>query len=239
MLSIIIPTLNEEDYLGQCLENIKAKSQRPEEIEVLVVDSGSHDKSVAIAKKTGCKVLSLKKKKENTGNKYRALNFGAQHAKGEILFFLDADSIPPPQFDFHIYELLKDPQIIGGAFHFCLMGKGLSLRFIELINRIRYSIWKRYYGDQGIFVRRTSFEKVGAYPACRILEASKLCEKLKQEGRLKLIPLCMQTSARRFLEGGIWRVFLHDVRICFYDLIGLETEKFAAAYWAYNEKSNH
>ena len=197
--------------------------------------SGSHDRSIAIAKKAGCRVFALKNKK---GSKYRALNFGAQQARGEILFFIDADSFPPPQFDFYIHKSLEDPKVIGGAFHFCLAEKGLSLRLIELVNRVRYRIWKRYYGDQGIFVRRTSFEKVGAYPPCHILEASKLCEKLNQEGVLKLIPLCMRTSARRFLEGGAWRVFLHDVRIWFYDLIGLDTEKFAAAYWAYNEKRN-
>ena len=235
VLSIIIPTLNEEDCLGQCLEYIKQKSRRPQDIETIVVDCGSHDKSLAIAKKSTSRVFSLKLGSEER-SKSKALNLGAQKAKGEILFFLDADSLPPPAFDFHIYKLLRDPKVIGGAFHFCLIGKGLSLRFVELINRIRYRIWKRYYGDQGIFVRQTSFEKVGAYPPCSILEASKLCEKLNKEGRLKLIPLCMYTSARRFLEGGVWRVFLHDVRIWFYDLIGLNTEKFAAAYWSYNEK---
>lgn len=168
-----------------------------------------------------------------------ALNLGAKRAKGEILFFLDADSIPPLQFDLYIYKALADPKVIGGAFRFCLAEKGFAFRLIEIINRSRYSIRKRYYGDQGIFARRSSFEKVGGYPSCSLLEAARFCAKLKRLGRLKLVPLCMETSARRFIEGGVWRVFLHDIRIWFYEFVGADTEKFAAAYWNYNKKSKN
>ena len=232
-LSIIIPSLNEEDYLGQCLESVRQNSQKPKEIEVLLVDSGSHDRSTEIARKAGSKVLSPKIKGLN---KAIALNFAAERAKGEILLFLDADSTPPPQFDFHIYKALDDLKTVGGAFHFYFIERSLGLRFVEIVNRARYRIWKKYYGDQGIFVRRATFKKIGGYPPCSILEASKLCERLKQEGSLKLIPLCMRTSARRFIEGGVSKVFLRDIRIWFYDLIGLDTEKFAASYWNYNTK---
>ena len=234
-LSIIIPSLNEEDHIGDCLNSIKQRCQGAEEIEVLLVDSGSTDRSLSIAKKAGCRVFSPK---IEGLNKALALNFAAKQAKGDALFFLDADSIPPPQFDLHIYKTLEDSRIVGGAFRFCFKEKSPGLRFVEIINRIRYTLWKTYYGDQGIFVRRRVFEKLGGYPPCSILEASKLCEKLKKEGRLKLIPLCMYTSARRFLEGGTCRVFLHDARIWFYDTIGLDTEHFGAPYWSYNLKRN-
>ncbi|GBD33798.1 putative glycosyltransferase EpsJ [bacterium HR34] len=88
-LSIIIPTLNEEKYLPKLLESIKKQTFK--DYEIIVADAGSKDKTVEIAKKYGCKIVK-------GGLPAQGRNNGAKHAQGELLLFLDADSILPTKF---------------------------------------------------------------------------------------------------------------------------------------------
>ena len=86
MISIIIPALNEEKYLSLLLESIKRQSFS--DYEIILADAGSKDKTLEIAKKYGCIVVS-------GGLPAKGRNEGAKAAKGEVLFFLDADEILP------------------------------------------------------------------------------------------------------------------------------------------------
>jgi hypothetical protein len=124
---------------------------------------------------------------------------------------------------------------VGGAFEFALDGEEFGLRVVELINRVRYRLWPLYYGDQGIFVRASVFRRVGGYPERRILEASDFCRRLGR-WRLVLVRKYMSTSARRFVEGGIFRVLSHDCRIWLLDLCRLPTEHFGPAYQQDNQR---
>ena len=83
-VSIIIPAYNEEDYIAQCLKSITAQSYKL--LEIIVVDDGSSDKTIEVVKKFKVKVL-----KQNHKGPGSARNFGASHAKGEILVFVDSD----------------------------------------------------------------------------------------------------------------------------------------------------
>jgi hypothetical protein len=151
-----------------------------------------------------------------------------------MLLSLDADTLVPRGYDRAIQQALADPRVVGGAFEFALDGTNVGLRLVELLNRIRYRIWPLYFGDQGIFVRAQVFRQVGGYPERRILEASDFCRRLAQSGKLTLIRKYMVTSSRRFLQGGIWRVLVHDMRVWSLDLLGKPTEQFGQAYQAYN-----
>lgn len=230
-LSVVIPTLNEEDYLPETINKIRENAANGEPHEIIVADSGSADGTPEIALGLGVVVIECE---NHVYGRASALNCGADHATGDVILFLDADTIPPPGYDECIESALESPGTVGGAFEFSLDGQELGLRVVEALNRVRYRVRQRYYGDQGVFVRASVFRKIGGYPKRRILETAYLCEALQAEGRLKLVDRKIDTSPRRFLNGGIYRVFASDIKIWLLDLLGVSVERYADQYWKEN-----
>ena len=230
-LSIIIPALNEADYLPDTILKAKENAFSGNAHEFIVVDSGSRDATPQIAVSLGAKFVNGD---DNVPGKARLLNRGAASATGDVYLFLDADTILPPAYDLLIEKSLSAPFSVGGAFEFSLSGSEFGLRVVELINRVRYRIRQRYYGDQGIFIRSEVFKRVGGYPDRGLLESAYLCKLLRSQGKLKLIDRVIQTSPRRFITGGIYRVLASDIKIWFLDLLGLPVEKYAGPYWEEN-----
>jgi rSAM/selenodomain-associated transferase 2 len=226
-LSVIIPTLNEARYLAAAVGMVRSRAVLGAPQEIIVADCGSADGSAELAARLG---VSVVKESPRLESRAAALNAGAARATGNVLLFLDADTQAPRGYDRAIERALRDPHVVGGAFEFALDGQAFGLRLVELINRIRYRIWPYFYGDQGIFVRAEVFHRLGGYPCRRILEASDLCRKLNRNGRLVLIHNPIKTSPRRFVEGGVYRVLAHDIRIWLLDLMRLSTEGYGAAY---------
>ncbi len=106
MITFIIPTLNEEKYLGKLLEKLAPQLEKGDEI--LIVDGFSQDKTVEIAKKNGARVISF----EKTGIG-PAKTKGAQVAKGDVIVFADADATPSLDYAKRIREHLSDPEILA------------------------------------------------------------------------------------------------------------------------------
>lgn len=141
------------------------------------------------------------------------MNAGARAASGELLFFLHADTLPPPRYDDAIRETLSSPQNIAGAFHFSLReprpaGAAIIEKFTAWRNR-----WRSLpYGDQGIFIRRLAFEALGQFPKWRMLEDIEFIRRARRHGRVVIHPAAAQTSARRWQQHGAIRTFLrHQV----------------------------
>ncbi|GAF90754.1 unnamed protein product, partial [marine sediment metagenome] len=88
-ITVIIPAKNEENYIDKCIEGIKAIDFNKNQMEIIVVDNGSKDRTINIASNSGAKVIEVQ---DVTIGELR--NYGAKVAKGEILAFLDADCIP-------------------------------------------------------------------------------------------------------------------------------------------------
>ena len=154
-ISIIIPTLNEVNYIGQTVDRLLANQSGKLELELIVVDAGSQDETVnAIKERTTQLVVDS----TLAGAKYKSLNKGAKLAKGKMLLFLDADTLLPLHFDVRIQEALNKEGVVGGAFEFGFNRTGVVYRIIEWINRTRYRIDKRYFGDQALFCTRENFE---------------------------------------------------------------------------------
>lgn len=227
-ISIIVPTLNESANLEKLIKHIRLCGTTLISKEVIIADGGSVDGTLELAQKLG--LTTIYAPESPPGRSY-LLNKAAKVAKGEILLFLDADSLVPEGFDQDILAVLSKKGVVGGAFEFKLDGPQFGLRVVECINRIRYRIWPRYYGDQGIFVRKEDFFRTGGYPEVGLMEASDFCVTLAGLGRLFLIKKPMVTSARRFLNGGIYRVLAFDIRMWWRNLTGQETERFAREYW--------
>jgi len=230
-LSIIIPTLNEGNYIGKTLRHLFRNLSNDLDVELILVDGGSIDNTMKIIKKHD---VSLYEMSDFLGKKYLSLNFGAVKAKGKYLMFLDADCLVPKHFDTLIAEVLEDKKNVGGAFEFKMEGKGLLYRTIEFINRIRYRIKKRYYGDQGIFCRKSTFETCGGFPENPIMEAAYFCDNISKIGKLTLIKMKIVSSVRRFEQGNVLKVMTKDTLIWIQFLLGLNISKYAPQYWKEN-----
>jgi glycosyltransferase involved in cell wall biosynthesis len=232
-LSIIIPTLNEAGYLAAAVAHARRRAALGPPHEILVADCGSADGTADLAVRLGARLVRGHPAPASRG---AACNRGAEAAAGDVLLFLDADTLPPRGYDRAVRRALRDERAVGGAFEFALDGPQLGLRLVEVINRVRYRLWPRYYGDQGVFARAAAFRRAGGYPERRLLEAAELCKRLGRLGRLVLVRKYMVTSARRFVEGGILRVLAHDCRIWGLDLLGRPTEQFGPAYQEDNRR---
>ena len=197
-LSVIIPTWNEESTLGPTLERL-----RPESVsEVIVVDGGSHDATRTIARSHGAKWLEVAR------GRGCQMNRGAAAATGDLLLFLHADTLVPNDFHKHIAEVLARPGVSAGAFRLGIDAPGRSLRMIERVVYYRSRFLQMPYGDQAIFLTADMFHRVGGFRDWPILEDYALVRRLKRMGRVKIASSSVLTSARRWMDYGIWRTTL-------------------------------
>lgn len=234
-LSIIIPTYNEKDFLQKTLNAAQNHASGEHSHEIIVIDGGSTDGTPTRIKQKSVVVVT---NPSLAGKKWAALHMGARLAQGDVFLFLDADTLLPPNYDLSIEHVLNDPKVVGGAFEFSFLEKSPALSFITFLNRIRYRFRKRFYGDQGLFVRRSAFMSAGGWPERALLETAYLCKALQKKGKLKIIQPPVQTSARRFISGGVLKVFLQDLRIWWRDLIGLRVDQHGRQYWSHNRQGS-
>jgi glycosyltransferase involved in cell wall biosynthesis len=229
----VIPTLNEEDNIRQCLDCVLATDNETPP-QVIVVDAGSSDGTCALV--ASYPNVILVQQPDFKGLKYSSLNHGAALANGDVVIFLDADTLLPKGYQHLIKKKLSSGLYVGGAFEHSFDQWTLFLRFIHLINRIRYRISQRYYGDQAVFCKSEVFRKIGGFPEINIMESARFCDRMKTEGKLCLVLKPIITSSRRFLEQGQVRVFLNDVRIWLMDWLGLSLDASGRAYWSHNHR---
>jgi rSAM/selenodomain-associated transferase 2 len=195
MISVIIPTLNEEAYMRTCLE---AAGQEDAVCEIIVADGGSTDRTVQIAE-------SFQKVKVLSTDKGRGvqMNAGAASAAGETLLFLHADTILQKGWSRAIEQLLKDNTIAGGAFTFAIDSPLKKYRTVEQWVRFRCRLFKLPYGDQAIFVRTVIFKKLQGYKNIPLMEDVELIGRLKGLGRIVVLEARAFTSERRWLSKGL------------------------------------
>ncbi len=207
-VSIIIPTLNEASCLERTLHQLSILNPPAEEI--LVVDGGSEDETVAIADKAGIKVLSC----QPPGRSLQ-MNYGAKTATGDILCFLHADTCVPDDLVAVIVATLADKSIAGGGFISLMAGFqttrwGVSLHnylktyYAPLIFRplLFFKGLRLLFGDQVMFCRRADFWDCGGFNDVPILEEADLCLKLVRLGRICQVNRIVTSSDRRVAHWG-------------------------------------
>ncbi|WP_261342720.1 TIGR04283 family arsenosugar biosynthesis glycosyltransferase [Aureliella helgolandensis] len=208
-LSVIIPTLNEASCLRECMA---ALGPLDDTLEIIVVDAGSLDETVAIAKECATKTF--------IGNAGRAvqLNAGAAIASGEHLLFLHADSILPAGYRESIRQCMSGNSI-AGAFRLGIASSSPGLRIVEWGTNVRSRVLQLPYGDQGVFMRTSTFFDMGGYRKMPIMEDYELVERLRRRGRIQLLNQTISTSGRRWKKNGIVRTtFLNQLCIAAYKL---------------------
>jgi rSAM/selenodomain-associated transferase 2 len=216
-ITVIIPTLDEEADLGVCLAAL-AGQEGP--LEVIVVDGGSSDGTVAIAARNrGVRVVQAPR------GRAVQMNAGAQAATGEILWFVHADCRPTAGAAAAIRRVLARDGVSGGAFRFAVAGDHRAYRVVEWGVRLRCRLFRLPYGDQGIFVRRALFEAVGGYRETPILEDLYLVRAVRRHGRLVILPEPMPTSPRRYARDGILRTVLRNQAVLLADWLGFSPQR--------------
>ena len=219
-ISVIIPILNEAGTIVETLKHL----QGGENIEPIVVDGGSKDQGPALASKHGACVIQADPGRANQ------MNAGAQHAAGEILLFLHADTLLPKGFDHYIRQSLADPRNIAGAFGLRFDKNSFTLNIIETGANLRSRHLQLPYGDQGIFLRRADFQTLGGFPEVPVMEDFAFMQALKKQGTIVTLPQKIITSARRFEVLGVINTWLINQCVIMSYLKGADPVKIAGLY---------
>lgn len=234
--SIVIPTLNESDQIGNTIRHTREVARHPENLEIIVVDAGSTDGTMESIKDDGVKTFQ---KTEFAMKKYLSMNYGLTKSTGDYLIFLDADTLLPKDFDLAIERALILPGVVGGAFEFSFSNSNWQHWLLTRLNRIRYRIDRIYYGDQAVFVKKNELISVGGVPAEPLMETAYMCKQLKTAGRLVLVKKPIKTSPRRFVENGFYRLLWFDVNMFLRFSFGMNVSKYAEGYWKKNLKTEN
>ena len=218
-LSIVIPTLNEAEQIAATLGAAAAPG-----VEILVVDGGSADATVDLARAAGATVLTAGR------GRARQMNAGAAAADGDALLFLHADTRLPAGFDAAVAAALADPAVVGGRFDVRLEPSTPWLDLVAaLINR--RSRWSRIgTGDQALFVRRAVFEAMGGFPDLPLMEDLAFSIALKRRGGIACLRQTVATSSRRWLRDGPLRTVLLMWWLRFLFWCGVPAERLKRRY---------
>jgi len=187
-VSIIIPALNEAHSIGATLDSV---SQLSDSVKVIVVDGGSDDHTREIASAHGAIVMA------SESGRGLQMHRGACAAKGDVLWFLHADTIVSRDAVDLIVESLHDPDVVAGNFDVRFDGRAPAARFMTWL----YPQLRRVglcYGDSAIFVQREAYEQVGGFKPFPIFEDLDLLRELRKLGRIVHLRAIVITSSRRF-----------------------------------------
>ncbi len=197
--SIIIPTLNEAQGVVAFLEPLQSLRMQ---CEIIIADGGSTDATANLAQASIDLFLTCDKK-----GRASQMNQGAKHASAEILIFLHADTFLPESA---LQDITAgfDKGFQWGRFDMQLMGKHPFLKVISFMMNWRSRLSGIATGDQAIFVSKSSFDAVGAYPEISLMEDIALSKQLKKITAPYCIHQAVQSSARRWESFGIGRTIL-------------------------------
>lgn len=222
MLSIIVPTLNEAEGLADSLTALLPLRQRG--AEVIVVDGGSADGTRERARPLADRVILAPR------GRAAQMNAGAQHAQGEVLLFLHADTRLPDGADRLLMDGLADGGCAWGRFDVRIEGRHPLLRVIAGAMNLRSRLTGLATGDQAIFARREVFAAVGGYPDIPLMEDIALSRLLRR----RHAPLCLRarvsTSGRRWERQGVFRTVLLMWRLRLAYFCGADPRRLAIRY---------
>lgn len=202
-VSVVIPTFQEGRYLADVLSRVAEIEPR---VEIVVVDGGSQDNTVEIAKQFADKVCLIKERGIS-----KAKNHGSQQASGDIIVFLDADVKPPKDFAEKVLKTFNDTTVVGATCHIVPEHPNLNetvfFRFYNLLIRI-CSKFKPHSRGEFLAVRKRSFLAVSGFDETMpCLEDHELAHRLSKLGKFVYIKdLVVYESLRRFRKQGFFRV---------------------------------
>ena len=207
-VSVIIPTWNEAKYLPSLLDALHRQTMPP--LEILVADSGSSDGTQEVARRAGAVLLEGTRRGPGEGR-----NRGARAARGDLLLFVDADCVVPPNLIETAAAAGQDSDIVGGATGFMpLGGGGIARALFSLANGYQraMTIWGfPHNAGYCFFFRRSTFGALrGIREDMPLNETHDLAMRSRSFGRFVILPIVVQTSMRRFHAHGYARTILRE-----------------------------
>lgn len=223
MISVIIPTYNEEAYIKATIQRLWQYDEDNLIYEIIIADGGSTDNTIAIAQ-TEVVIVAV----SPTKGRAAQMNYGASLATKEILYFLHADTLPPENFTNDIAKAIKQGYEAG-----CYM---LSFDYQHWFLKVncwftRFDVDTIRFGDQSLFVTKEKFLKVGGF--CNkhiVLEDQHIIKRLKKIALFKVMKKPVITSARKYLENGIYKTQSIFFIIYFMYRLGFSQEKLVTTY---------
>ncbi|GJM29730.1 MAG: glycosyl hydrolase [Cyclobacteriaceae bacterium] len=201
MISIIIPTLNEEQQIKKLIPYLRSDSSCHLIQEIIVVDAHSSDRTTQVAADLGANVVKSSQKSRSI-----QMNKGAGFARGSVLYFLHADTYPPNGFGKMIVDAVQDGNTFG-CFRLRFDWKHWFLEANCWFTRFRTRFFR--FGDQSLFVTKTAFQRISGFNEClRMFEDQEIISRLHHEGSFKLLPGTVVTSARKYRQNGPYRLQL-------------------------------
>lgn len=250
-ISIIIPIFNEAETIVSLLETLLARMKYAQH-EILLIDGGSSDKTIEIASnfidefhnqqhfsKERC-VDTLFEKEDSKVNlqlfssqkgRAKQMNFGAQKATGDILYFLHADTFPPNHFDEFILQKVNEGHQ-AGCFRLKFDYLHPVLIVSQFFTRFNYS-WCRG-GDQSLFIEKSLFKSLYGFDESYIIyEDCEFINRLYEQNEFTIIPKSVKTSARKYRVNGTWKLQYHFAVIHIKKSKGATPEELYAYYKKY------
>ena len=195
-ISIIIPTINEASNLPLLLSDLSIIQK---DGEILIIDCGSEDRTIDIAKIYGSKVYESKER-----NRGLQLDIGAKNSKGDWLIFLHADSRLTHDWFTKIKSVLKEDKKFIYYFKFKINDKKIIYRVLEILVNFRSKYFKQPYGDQGLIIHRSVYFKNNGFRNIPLMEDVDFFRRLNNKKDLKQLNFPIFTSARKWERTNIF-----------------------------------
>ncbi len=221
-VSIIVPALNEAPIISEALQRLRRDFP---DCELIVVDGGSSDATPELASAQARVVTTAP-------GRARQMNDGAANTRGDVLWFVHADTVIAPRALQQIREALTDPGIVGGGLSLRFDRRTPSLDYLARMSTLRARHLHHVFGDQAMFVRRGTFERLGGFAPLPLMEDFEFSRRLHRAGRLVVLPATSTAASRRLTQHGTVRMiaFMQYLKLLF--LAGVSPERIQLRYQA-------
>lgn len=220
-ISIIIPVYNEASTIDQLIDSLE---QFKADCEIIFVDGGSTDGTDKIIEQKHRLVYSPKKGRASQ------MNYGASLSKGDILFFLHADSFLPSDALEQIHKIIHKGHKVG-CFKIKFDSRSILMKICGFMSNLRVRLRNIAFGDQGIFIDRNYFYELGGFAEIPLMEDYQLSMDIKADGeKIGLAETKIVTSERRFVKNGRLRTMARMQRLQHMYRKGVDAEIIAKLY---------